>query len=228
MIDSLSNSDYFGWVAMKAIEIINEAYRIAQIVSAEGETLTSSQELQGLSALNDSVDMINIDGEEISLISNETFLLTQNQSYIDLQNYNEVRQVEYFLGGIRQKLTLVNAEEYYQSAMNSQMSAYAQRTTSGIRLRLYFASNVGYSIEVHGFKNLVNVTIDSDLDATSKFYIGYLKYLVANDLRIFNNLDPLSNIEEKKAYYQSRLDNIKPKQIGINESTLGARGYTLC
>lgn len=211
---------------MLAKILIQDAYRFAQIIPEEGEAADASQLKTGLRLLNDLITEINYTGDLISLISNNTFNLAAGNNNVDLDGYIDVVELFYPLGNVRFMPYRNQAQNYFKSATITNASGmpvnvYAQRTESGITLNVFFNSDRDYLITIWGTKQLPQMTEDTDIIGKDSFYIPYLKRILARELRVYDQLNPLPSLDARIAQMEHKLKRIKVRNTAVNKSRLG-------
>ena len=210
---------------MKVSELIYRAYVKSNVIANEGETLNSAQNSEALFELNTLIQVLNIDGAEISLITTESFNLIQDVSYLALTDYLEVKKVEYFLGDVKIDLPLLSMEDFYRVAtlpsVNSiPVAIYPQRTESGVTLNVYYTPDSAYALSVHGLKRITqDLSVDDTISGTNEFYLPLLYYELASALRVNNDLPESQGLNKKISQIKSRLRLIKGHDVSLNLPT---------
>lgn len=207
---------------MQVSELIYRAYVKSNVISNEGETLTSAQNAEALFELNRLIEILNLDGAEISLITTEQFTLTEGTTFINLTDYLQLKKVEYFLGNVKLDLALLPMEEFYRAAVLPSVTSipiclYSQRNETGIVLNLYFTPGNDYVIEVHGLKRITqDLAIGDTISGLDQFYIPLLYFELAAALRDNNDLPDSPSVNRKIAQIKDRLRHIKTYDVMLN------------
>lgn len=219
---------------MKAIELLNYAYRYAQILADEGETLLAPQIEIGLEHLTDLINDINIDGQIIGYSSYDTFNFTPDTEVLTLPGYVDITKMDYLLGGIRYPLTVMQVSQYFDSASITTASSipiqvWVQKTYNGVNAYIYFKPNTGYTVEVVGTKFLP-VPTGAEFTFADNFtpYFSYLKWALAARLRAYRAMPDLPMVNKQINKLHARLRSIKPIDTTVYTSNLGrANGSAL-
>ena len=212
---------------MKAIDILNFAYRYAQILADEGETLETPQIEIGLQHLEDTINDINIEGEIIGYSTYETFNFTPNTEILELQGYVEITSIDYLLGGIRCPLKIQQVGQYFETASITTASSipvqvWVQKTATGVNAFIYFKPNTNYTVEVVGTKFIpVPTSADFEYDDRFRPYFSYLKWSLARRLRAYRGMQDLPMIGRQLDILHEKLHAIKPVNTEVYTSNLG-------
>lgn len=216
---------------MEVVLLIQQAYRDAQILAEEGESLTTPQAVTGLRLLNRILARISSDGFDIPLITEEQLSLTKGTNTLDLVNWSKVLKVQYLLGNAREEITLLSLNDYYNNAVLDDSQGppyigYPKRTPTGIELRVFLNPSEDYTIFIYGYKNLTPVLITDtlELDTIAGFMKDYLSYLLSLDLQLDAQLKPFPFLIYKVQQYEQHYKRLKPLRIDKIVTKMGADG----
>lgn len=216
---------------MEVILLIQQAYRDAQLLAEEGESLTSVQGTTGTRLLNRILRQISTDGFQIPLITEESFLLTSSVDTLELPGWAKLEKVGYFLGDVLVDIDLQDVNTFYNNAVirtstGTPFIGYSKRIPTGILLRLFLTPNVNYQIEIRGYKilNTVTLTDTIDLDSIEGFMIDYLNYRLSVDLQMDAQLQTISKYLLLKAKeYEEHYNRLKFTRIDRRKDKMGER-----
>lgn len=211
---------------MLAKILIQDAYRLAQIIPEIGDAATESQLETGLRLLNNIISEINITGDVIALLSRDTFTLNSGASSVFLTGYIDIMEIHYPLGNVRMRPAVNHLQNYFKfasitNASGLPVNVYAFRTVDGLTLEVFFSADQEYSINVFGVKKISTLDYNDDIAGNNTFYIPLLLWMLSKDLRLYDQLTVLPEISSRIAKIEKKLRRAKPQITSKNKTLLG-------
>jgi hypothetical protein len=167
---------------MNAVDIISQAYYLANVVSREFETVSASQLSDGLTALNDILSEKGATGNLIPYYKKETFNMTTGQATYDIPGLITAQTITFLVGTVRYPITIRGNQSFFGSVRPEGISSLPltgnlQRIVGGTRLHVYFLPIEDYRVEVYGKFYLDQIeTPQQEMNDLDRFYLSYLKY----------------------------------------------------
>lgn len=180
---------------MKANELIAKAYYLSDIVSRELETVSGSQQADGLDLLNDLIAEKSAKTGRIPYYSRSSFNTVIGQESYFVSGLVDVSTVTYDLNEVRQEMRRLERKDYFgQSRANnieSIPSVYLfERELDGGRIYFYPLPSQVLNVDVTGKFSLPEVTGSDELSTYfDDFYVAYLKYALAERICNFYNIE---------------------------------------
>lgn len=217
---------------MKVELLIQQAYRFAQRIPAEGDAPDSTLINIGIQLLNLILDEININGRELVLTGTNTTTFVPGEDVITFDNYVDIYEIYYLIGNVRFQVYKRSLNGFFKDALTTGVNAlpwmsWANRTETGINLQFYFPPNQNYTVTVIGIKYLNSVSVGSDITGKDSFYIPYLTWRLAQDIRAYNQMAPLPMIDKKVKQISQRFDAIKTFDTSVRNNPLGTDDSSL-
>lgn len=209
---------------MKVAVLIQDAFREANII-AETEAVTSTDSNVGLRLLNRLIKEININGEEIVLLSSQTFNLTSGSSSITLTNFIELSSVQYNLGSIWVDMSILPLKQFRREANLTNTggfpyAGFVKRTETDIDLEVYFVPNKDYSLRVDGYKKIGSVTLNDTITGIDSFYDSLLIYKLGERLCGYYDKDIPKLLHRNYVEVKNKLKSIKPKNFKLKTTSV--------
>lgn len=172
-------------MAYTALQLINRAYYLSQIVSRELQTVSGEQVTDGLYLLNALLDFKGTDLRLIPYFSRYQFNSVQGQEEYFVPNLLYVDSLTFNIGDVRFSLEDMTRKEYFAGPRvdNIQALPYSyrvERELGGARIFLYFLPEAVYQMKLSGKFGFSDVTLSTDLSLVyDAYYIEYLRYELA-------------------------------------------------
>jgi hypothetical protein len=217
---------------MNANELIAKAYYLSNVVSRELETVSGSQQADGLDMLNDLLAEKSAKGRLIPYYTHSTFNLVVNQEEYFVPNLIDADVVTYNIGDIRYSMLQTNRKVYFGSPradnVNSLPTSYHfERSLGGGKIYFYYLPSDVYEVNITGKFALTQVSGCDELsDGLDDFYVAYLKYALAKRISDFYNIDFFG--EKSKTLFALEKDvfEVAPPDVQLKKiSTFGDRNY---
>lgn len=219
-------------MAYTALELINRSFYLSQIVSRELQTVSGSQQADGLYLLNALLDFKGSDLHLIPYFTSDTFdLVAGTESYF-IDNLLFVDSLTFTIGDVRYPMYDMSRKDYFGSArVNSIQSLPFQyrpeREKGGMRLYLYFLPNDAYEAQIWGKYGFDEVTLATDLSLIyDNFYIEYLRYGLAE--MMCSEFGVTFPIQSKKMLqeYEKKLLMASPPDLSVQNRKYFGTGPT--
>lgn len=212
-------------MAYTATQLITSAYNLAQIVSAEFESVTGHELQVGLDLLNQILSLKAVNNKLTPYYSKTDITAVVGQEKYNVPNLIEVSTLTYTIGDLRYSVTPTGRVEYFGSPRISNIQTliyqyHTERVLNGTDIYLYPKPSEAFPIEIWGKFLLTEVDYNDDLlQNYAKFYIHYLEYALAENLcnRFGHTFPP--NAAKYLADLESKLQYISPPDLTVQVMT---------
>lgn len=215
----------------KVVEIIKQAYHLSGILPTPTYSVQGNPDLLVVAKnlLKLIINKINIDGEEVSLNSQQSLNLTAGVNTVTLPGVIKLIKTQFILGNVRINVNVESVDRFYNEARivdarSIPYEGYAKRTGDGIDLILYFTPVENYKLEINAIKSLDYLGIDDDITSELELYYSLLVWELANKIRMYNQEQPSRQINFEISDIKRKLSNIKPYDSSIKTSYIGKNG----
>src|SRR3990167_10297108 len=210
-------------MAYTALQLINRAYYLSQVVSRELQTVSGVQVDDGLYLLNALLNFKGTDIRNIPYFRRDTFNTVIGQEAYSVENLVYLDTLTFNIGDVRYSLQESTRKDYFGSPRvdNIQSLPYEyriERELGGSRIYLYFLPEAVYVMNLSGKFEFDEVTLTTDLELTyDAFYIEYLRYLLAK--KICEEYGATFPEESKAALmeYQKKIMEVSPPDLSIRK-----------
>ncbi len=193
-------------------ELITGAYYATGVISREFETVTGTEQADGLIWLNEIIAEKAVDEGMIPYESKFTFNATQGMSEIYIPDLVHADTLVFFINDVRYSMQEQKRNQYFGSDRVTNIETlpylwHVEREFGGARLFIYFEPNQTYPMELWGTFRLSQVALGQDLSLTlDQFYITYLRYALADRICAeFNYTTPV-NVVKQLGKYEAFID----------------------
>jgi len=183
---------------MNVRELVNEAYYIANVNSAQLQTLTGEQLTRGVNILNRILSGKSAKFSQIPYITRHDFACVVDQEEYFVDNLASVETFTVSKGDVRYNMTPISREKYFGDFRVNNISSlpleyYVERGmkngTPGMRIFVYYEPSLAeYEFNVVGkmmFQSVTANTVIPDTLELEGYYIDYLTYELARRLCSF-------------------------------------------
>ena len=166
-------------------QLITRSYFLSQVVARDLQTLSGSQEDDGLYLLNALLDTKFSDLQLIPYYSNFQVTTDPGEEKYFIPNLAEADTTTFNIGDVRFSMNSLTRKEYFSTPRVDNLQALPfsyryERCLGGSNLFLYFVPNQAYLINIWGKFALSDVTLFQDISLTyDLFYIEYLRFALA-------------------------------------------------
>lgn len=205
-----------------ALQLIEKAFYLSQIVSRQLQTVQGYQIQDGLYLLN---SLLDIKGSDLRLIPyyTQTVLNTvQGQEIYFLPNQLSAETCTFNLGVVRYEMQPLSRDKYFglgriDNVQSMPFSYHLERALGGSNLYLYYVPNAEYVLKIWGKQGLTEVNLQTNLSGIyDQFYIEYLRYALAEYIC-------LDYAETFPAEAQKKLEEIRKKLMDVGAIDLTLR-----
>ncbi len=178
----------------------------------------------GLRLLNQAIITNNIRGNNLSLLSNEQFILNQGTDKLELTGWAKILNVRYLLGNVWLPVRLNNLNKFLnQQVLNNTsgvpITAYLQRNATGIILNYFFPLNSSYTFDIWGYKYLPTFSNLSDpLTDFNEFYEIYYLNELAYRIQNYYQIPHTPFVLEQRAEIKEELRKLKEVRTDVQIS----------
>lgn len=206
---------------MNAAELVAKSYYLSGVVSRELETVTGSQQADGLDMLNDILNEAAARGGKIPYYSRTAFTSVTGQEEYYIEGLMDLADLTFTNGDIRYPMKKLSRDEYFGPARTNAIKSlptiyHFERSLGGGKIYIYFLPSQAYPFQITGKYFLANVTANTDMDTiVDGFYRVYLKYAVEQRIRTFYEI-PLN------PGHQKILDNLEQQVFQVDPPDMRA------
>lgn len=216
---------------MNANELIAKAYNLSDIVSRELETVSGSQQADGLDMLNDLLVEKSAKGKMIPYYTHSEIDTVPSQEKYFIPNLIDADVVTYNIGDIRYSMLIAKRKAYFGSPRADNITSipasyHFERTLGGGNIYFYALPSEIFRVKITGKFALSKVAGSDELsDDLDDFYVAYLKYALAERIAQFFNIE-LSPGKSKTLYeLERKVFEVSPPDLQIKKlSTFGENG----
>ncbi len=220
-------------MAYTALQLINRAYFLSQVVSRELQTVGGDQENDGLFLLNALLDFKSTDVRLIPYYRRSTFNFVLGQEEYFIQDLLLIDAMTFNIGVVRYPLQNMSRYQYFGTARVDGIQSLpyqyrAERELGGTRIFFYFSPSGTYTVNLSGKFALTEVSLTTDLSLIyDQYYIEYMRYDLANYIcsEYGATLPDASMMRYKEM--QKKLMDVEPKDLSIKKVSYCGNGYPL-
>lgn len=210
-------------------ELITSAYNLSGKVSRDFETVAGSDLADGLTLLNDILSEKSMTARYIPYYGHLSLNTVIGQESYDVSGLILVDAVTFNIGDVRYSMTRRNRRYYFGSPRVDNITSlpgqyYVERMVGGTRIYLYFLPADIYDLKITGKSSLMELQADTDLSSLDRFYISYLKYLLAKRICQFNSITFAPDKEATLKEIEDQLDNVSETDMTVQKSSTLSRG----
>lgn len=203
--------------------LITRAYYLSQILARDLQTISGSQEEDGLFLLNELLEEKSSDLQLIPYYNEYDLNTVQGTEMYFIPNLTEADSVTFNIGDVRFSMNDLTRKEYFSTPRVDNLQALPfsyriERCLGGANLYLYFVPNQVYVVKIWGKFSLTDVTLNQDLSLTyDGFYISYLRHYLASKLcSEFGQTFP-DGAQKEFARIEKKLKSISPADLSISK-----------
>jgi hypothetical protein len=206
-----------------ALELINRAFNLSQVVSRELQTVSGSQQADGLYLLNALLDFKGSDLHLIPYFNSIDFNLVVNQEEYFIENLLYVDSLTFTNQNVRYSMYDMSRKDYFGSPRVNDIQSLPfqyrpEREKGGMRLYLYFLPDQAYAAQVWGKFGLTQVTLTTDMSSVyDPFYIEYLRYglaeMICSEYGITFPMQSKQTLQE----YEKKLLMTSPPDLSVQK-----------
>ncbi len=210
-------------MAYTALELINRAYYLSQVVARELQTVSGTQASDGLFLLN---ALLSFKGSDLHLIpyfQRYTFNTVVGQEEYFIENLVYVDTMTFNIGDVRYSLEDMSRKDYFGTPRvdNIQSLPYmyrVERELDGSRIFLYFEPQSVYAMKLSGKFGFTSVEFTTDLETIyDGFYIEYMRYELASKICAEYGATFPDASKAQLAEYQKKLMMVSPADLSIQK-----------
>jgi hypothetical protein len=207
---------------MNAAELVAKGYYLSGVVSRELETVTGSQQADGLDMLNDILNEAAARGAKIPYYSRTTFTAVIGQEEYFIEGLMDIATLTFENGTIRYPMKRLGRDKYFGSSRTNALKSYPtiytfDRALDGGKLYIYFFPSQAYPFQITGKYFLDNVTAGTDIDSiVDGFYRVYLKYKLDQRIRSFFDIDLNPGHEKILTDLEKQVFQVDPPDMRAN------------
>ncbi len=219
-------------MAYTALQLIDRAYYLSQIVARELEVVSGGQQADGLYLLNALLSFKSSDLRLIPYFTRDTFPTIQGVEDYYRPNLLMIDSLTFNIGDVRYSMLEKTRDEYFASARVDNIQSLPvtyriERELGGLRIFLYPLPSDVYTMKLSGKFGFTNVTLQTDLSLVyDAYYIEYLRYALSRYLCAEYGATFPDASEIHFQEMQKKLMDVSPVDMSITKQTFfgGAPG----
>ena len=220
-------------MAYTALQLVNRAFYLSQVVSRQLQTVDGEQITDGLYLLNSVIDYMNTDIRLIPYFTRYEFDSIPGQEEYFISDLLYVDTLTFNIGTVRYSMYEMTRKQYFEiprvdDVQSLPFSYRVEREHNGSRIFMYFVPADVYQMKLSGKFSLQPVTLQTDMSLTyDTFYIEFLRYALAK--KICEEWGVTFPDESKMAFESMRkkLMDVSPPDLSIQKRTYFNNGYHL-
>lgn len=211
---------------MNANELIAHAYYLSDIVSRELETVSGSQQADGLRMLNALLSQKSATGDGIPYYTHASFNTVKGQEKYFVSALIVTDTVTYNIGDIRYSMQRSKRKRYLGSSRANDIESlpgtfYVERGVGGSTIYFYALPADVYEVDVTGKFSLSSVTGEQDLSASlDDYYVGYLEYALAERICNYYNVELAPGKDKVLREYERDIFKVVPPDLQIKKDSI--------
>ena len=212
-------------MAYTALQLINRAFYLSQVVARDLQTVSGSQVEDGLYLLNALLDVKGSDLRLIPYFQYYPLTAVANQEEYFIPNLLYVDSMTFNIGPVRYSMRELTRKEYFASARvddiaNLPFSYRVERCLNGANIFLYFLPGGNYPVNIWGKFGLSDVTLTTDLSTIyDLYYIEYLRYALAEYICSEWGVTFPDEAKAKFMEIRKKLMDISPADLSIQKTS---------
>lgn len=216
-------------MAYTALQLINRAYYLSQVVSRSLQTVDGEQVTDGLYLLNALLDVKASDLHLIPYFQEYDFNTVQGTESYFVPNLVYADSVTFNIGVVRYSMIDMTRKGYFatprvDNVQSLPFSYRVERKLNGSQIYFYFVPADAYEIKIWGKFGLSDVTLNTDLSLTyDPYYIEYLRYALAEYICSEWGATFPDQSKAKYAEIRKKLMMISPADLSIQKRTYFSR-----
>jgi hypothetical protein len=214
-------------MAYTALTLIDRAYNLSRIVSRGLQSVTGTQQEQGLFLLNAILDTKGTNTRLIPYFSQYDGTFVAGQETYFIPNLYGVESMTFNIGSVRYPMAQVPRKAYFGAARANNISSlpynyHVERKYGGANVYVYYLPNNTYAFQIWGKFGLTNVTLNQDMSLTyDNFYLEYLRYALAEYICEDSGVNFAPQSAARLKQYEKILLDVSPPDLTIGKlSTL--------
>ena len=210
-------------MAYTALQLINRAYYLSQVVSRQLQTVDGEQVTDGLYLLNALLDIKASDLHLIPYFQQYTFNTIQVQEAYFVPNLVYPDSITFNIGVVRYSMSDLTRKGYFSTprvdnVQSLPFSYRVERCLGGSNVYMYFVPADIYVIKLWGKFGLSNVSLTTDLSLIyDTFYIEYLRFALAEYIALEWGVTFPDEAKAKYAEIRKKLMMISPADLSIQK-----------
>ena len=218
-------------MAYTALELINRAFYLSQIVAREFQTVTGAQQSDGLYLLNALLAFKGSDLRLIPYFTHYEFDTVQGQEEYSISNLLDVDTMTFNIGDVRYPMNDMTRSQYFATGrvdnINSlPFSFRVERQLDGSKIFLYFNPDGVYQVKMWAKFGFSSVTLATDLSLTyDAFYIEYLRYALAEYICSDYGVTFPAESKMKFKEIEKKLLDVSPQDLSVRKNSFFNQGW---
>jgi hypothetical protein len=222
-------------MAYTALTLITRAYNLSGVVSRELQTVTGTQEQEGLELLNELLDLKGSDLRLIPYWTPATFNTVAGQEMYFVPNLLDIdlNTLTFNLQSVRFPTKYKSRSDYFGTARANGIQSFPfsmrpERVLGGMNIYLYYVPNQVYPVNYFGKFGLQDVTLTTDLSLTfDRYYISYLRYALGESISMEYTIDYPQQAAEKLKEIRKKLMDVSPPDMTMRKMSYFGYGQGL-
>lgn len=212
-------------MAYEALQLINRAFYLSQVLSRQLQTVSGEQVSDGLYLLNALLDIKGSDLRLIPYFTNFTFPTVAGQEMYTIPNLLMVDTMTFNIGTVRYSMREMTRSQYFEQYRIDNISSLPftyriERQLDGANIYMYFLPAQIYQVKIWGKFGLTEVGINTDLSTLyDNYYIEYLRYALAEYICAEYGATFPDESKKKCDEIRKKLMDISPPDLSVKKSS---------
>jgi hypothetical protein len=217
-------------MAYTALQLINRAYYLSQVVGREVQTVSGTQVTDGLYLLNALLDVKGSDLRLIPYFQEYIFNSVAGQEEYFVPNLLYVDSMTFNIGTVRYAMADLTRKQYFATARVDNITSLpfsyrVERALGGANVFLYFLPSQAFVMKIWGKFGLSEVTLETDLSLIyDLYYIEYLRYALAEYICCEWGTTFPDQAKAKYMEIRKKLMDISPPDLSVRKQSYFSRG----
>lgn len=214
-------------MAYTTTQLITGAYYLSGITARLLQSVTGDQLTDGLDLLNDMLSMQSVNQRMIPYFKQHDFDGVVGQELYFIENMIEIQTLTFNIGDVRYSMMPVERKIYFGAGRVNNVESlpfnyHMERVLGGSNLYVYYLPNQVYTFSLWGKFALDQAALGQDLSQIyDRFYITYMKYLLAEYICSSYNVVFQPQSAEKLRQFEKTLRDLSPYDLATQKlSTL--------
>lgn len=217
-------------MAYTALQLISRAYFLSGVVARELQTVSPTEESDGLYLLNALLDIKGSDLRLIPYYQYYTLSTVAGQEEYFVPNLLSVDSMTFNIGTVRYSMREMTRTEYFATARVDNIQSLpfqyrVERCLDGANIFMYFWPADVYVMNLWAKFGFTDVTLTTDLSLTyDSYYIEYLRYALAEYICCEYGQSLPQQTMMKFDEIRKKLMDISPADLSIVKSSYFNKG----
>lgn len=207
-------------------ELISRAYYLSGVLARDEQTLSGTQQADGLYLLNALLDIKTANQRLIPYYRQENFVGEVGEQKYFIENLVLAESLTFTLDSVRYQMTQVSRSKFFETSRANNINSLPQiwhmeRAFGGADIYMYFTPDHAYDFQLWGKFALSDVELGQNLSETiDKFYIEYLRNALADSICEENQISTPPNVAIRLRQLEKMIFDISPLDLTVKKQSI--------